>query len=634
MASFGDALRAAAGSWMGLVASSKKKKNDEAKRSGGAMATNASTGGANKNADPSSAQRSLAGAATTPGSHAAPSIGDDDGSILDALFAPARSVASSSASGASTTTSKWQRRPVSTRDGSSKGDGASGRSYGRSGSKSSAAGDDDARGIATTPGDAASSRASSRSASSKHGRRSGSRKSSDNGTVARMISTNIIAHDLDDREEDDVSISSGRSQSSQSSAGNSSIKRAREIIRENTCPELDTPSANAYGWSSAVRRMSRRRKSKSIWDLESGGMGNGSNVLGEKQTVRRRRRRCALVLTAIALAACTLAALVGLNVIPMVPHFGGSSPPRLGIGRGHDPRDEVDDEDTARAVPTLVPTEDGTVSSMAWYADWDAHRCVQDCDEREGSQSLSCGGRRREGWEESYDSAWACCKFAFESYLDEHWTVDECMAVSGGGGRARVDDSGPTAWPTPAGTERSTGGNGGMRPLRRRTVRPTRRPTRYQGQRPIAQQPSAYSVSSSSRASTELYYPDWDAKRCSLEESSGKKPWDTGYETDGECCRINFGWDETSVCYAGTAATTADVGFDRGTSKASSEEDESSSIEEEEPAAATPQLLYYAVWELNRCALENSSVKKPWDVGYQSDEECCCINYNYSRNRH
>ena len=96
----------------------------------------------------------------------------------------------------------------------------------------------------------------------------------------------------------------------------------------------------------------------------SWGVRDGNNVpvvaLGEKRMVCRRRR--ALVLSTIVLAACALAALVGLNAIPVrVPILGRSLPLRLGIGQGNP--HEV--KHNTRA-PTFVPTEDGTVSSMSW----------------------------------------------------------------------------------------------------------------------------------------------------------------------------------------------------------------------------------------------------------------------------
>lgn len=112
----------------------------------------------------------------------------------------------------------------------------------------------------------------------------------------------------------------------------------------------------------AVRRLSRKRNSSmSIWDLESGSSfvgGGGGLVPASSVKWLVRKKRCALVATMIVLAACAVAALVGLNVIPRVPL--GSVPPRLGVGQRGGPGGENTPEGD-RAL-TSVPTEDGTAS--------------------------------------------------------------------------------------------------------------------------------------------------------------------------------------------------------------------------------------------------------------------------------
>ena len=97
---------------------------------------------------------------------------------------------------------------------------------------------------------------------------------------------------------------------------------------------------------------------------------------------------------------------------------------------------------------------------------------------------------------------------------------------------------------------------------------------KYQKQRPSAiTQQSAYSGSSSSnRASVQSCNTQTGTRSVTHSKiRAGKRTWDPGYESDEECCRVNFGWDETSDYRVGTVTTT-DVSFGTETdSKTSSE---------------------------------------------------------------
>jgi len=39
--------------------------------------------------------------------------------------------------------------------------------------------------------------------------------------------------------------------------------------------------------------------------------------------------------------------------------------------------------------------------------------------------------------------------------------------------------------------------------------------------------------------------------------------------------------------------------------------------------------MYYANWDTNKCTLQSSLTKKPWDIGYETEEECCIPNFGW-----
>jgi len=47
------------------------------------------------------------------------------------------------------------------------------------------------------------------------------------------------------------------------------------------------------------------------------------------------------------------------------------------------------------------------------------------------------------------------------------------------------------------------------------------------------------------------------------------------------------------------------------------------------PATEDNKEMYYANWDTNKCTLQSSLTKKPWDIGYETEEECCIPNFGW-----
>jgi len=47
------------------------------------------------------------------------------------------------------------------------------------------------------------------------------------------------------------------------------------------------------------------------------------------------------------------------------------------------------------------------------------------------------------------------------------------------------------------------------------------------------------------------------------------------------------------------------------------------------PATEENKEMYYANWDTNKCTLQSSLTKKPWDIGYETEEECCIPNFGW-----
>ncbi|KAL7551747.1 hypothetical protein ACHAWF_014941, partial [Thalassiosira exigua] len=223
----------------------------------------------------------------------------------------------------------------------------------------------------------------------------------------------------------------------------------------------------------------------------------------------------------------------------------------------------------------------------------------------------------------------------------------------------------PTAAPVPANDEGE------------KTRRPSRRPPRPPqeverappapeptGSDPQASRPEAGEQKSDPQATRPesepktLHYPDWIRSKCAEADSSAKEAWETGFESDEECCRVNFGWDKDGACYAGpeepAAAETGegegedeaeetdedsdetgertDEDGDEGTDEEGADESADEDIEEGADLSnpvSTIAMRHYADWESRSCILADSTGKKAWEVGYDDDAECCRAHFGW-----
>ena len=137
---------------------------------------------------------------------------------------------------------------------------------------------------------------------------------------------------------------------------------------------------------------------------------------------------------------------IGLNVIS-VPLKKGS-PPALGVGQT--PHNDNDDQQNT----TLVPSEEDSISSIPWYADWNLYQCVKDC-----NGPPPCGGIM-ETSEKEFDSLKACCEVNFAEFINEHWSLDECLSVgnssAGMQGGVESGEAPSTPFPTLSPTTQTT----------------------------------------------------------------------------------------------------------------------------------------------------------------------------------
>ena len=252
--------------------------------------------------------------------------------------------------------------------------------------------------------------------------------------------------------------------------------------------------------------------------------------------------------------------------------------------------------------PTFMPTQEGSISTIPWYVDWTAYQCVQDC---EGPPP--CGGKKP-SWESSSGSLRRCCEVHFEGFFSEHWTLDDCMSMSGGSGGGEGGGEGTSDTLPGQGTQEGTVNY--PNPNKPKTGRPTRRPA-SSSEQTSAKPPQTYQGSPAN--SGMLYYADWNLSECTEEDSSTKKPWNVGYTTASECCLANFQWSESSDCYRGDGA---------------------GSVVDSLPAPAPADdprfsFLYHADFNVGKCIQVDAAKIERWQTGYESEDECCQSNFSW-----
>ncbi|KAL9188967.1 hypothetical protein ACHAXT_011457 [Thalassiosira profunda] len=337
----------------------------------------------------------------------------------------------------------------------------------------------------------------------------------------------------------------------------SSVFSLKRTSQAGTEDDSSAPSVVTSVRSSSTARPAR----DFIGDIETGGASSSGR--STKGWMVGRKRVCMWASLFVFLALGVVGALVGLDVISMKDDRSTA----LGIG------------DEGGAAPS--GGVEGS-SIIPWYVDWANYRCVQDC---AAELHPACGGPRP-GWEMSYAALQECCSEGFKAYIDEHWNVDECVALAGEG----VEAGEPTAWPTMMPTAEDDEDEIGQ------GSRPGRQP---QGP------PQVYQASPTNGGT--MFYASWDEKECFEEQAAKMKPWDVGYESSEECCQANFLWDKTSACFEGADG------------------------EESDEVEAPAPLMFYAEWDTKKCEERKATDVKAWDVGYESSDECCRMNFLFDK---
>ncbi len=132
--------------------------------------------------------------------------------------------------------------------------------------------------------------------------------------------------------------------------------------------------------------------------------------------------------------------------IIFVPKMG-SSP---ALGTGQTPEDGGED-------PTSSPTDKASVSAYRWRADWEAFRCVADCDGpyppcagappkkkkgRKGGTMADADSNDANDDDDNngvtFESLRECCGASFAGFVSRYWGPDECVGISGGVGVGRA----------------------------------------------------------------------------------------------------------------------------------------------------------------------------------------------------
>jgi hypothetical protein len=169
-----------------------------------------------------------------------------------------------------------------------------------------------------------------------------------------------------------------------------------------------------------------------------------------------------------------------------------------------------------------------------------------------------------------FNSLKECCYVNFAIFISEDWSMDECIIAD------------PAVWPTYQPT-----------PLQHELV------------------PAL------------LYYADWDTSKCTKEDSSTKKQWDMGYETEDECCVANFSWDKNIDCNSGendAASNSGDSDFVLSTPAPTALTD---------PLANT-SVNYHADFNAGKCVQDESTqTNGKYQESYETEEECCQFHFSW-----
>jgi len=346
--------------------------------------------------------------------------------------------------------------------------------------------------------------------------------------------------------------------------------KATSVYQPPILTDCEDDDGRVWLRKSIMSRKSTSLKSKSpftlkrarqlLVDIESGSQ-HLDQLSGEKNDkARSKKRKCVLiVITIIILVICVIAVLAVLHMISVVS-LDGILPGQTAndVEDIHNPETTNNIKDNQQ--PTQAPKDESDISGTPWYADLNAYRCVQDAGMLKSDH-------------EPFNSLKECCYVNFASFISEDWSMDECIIADA-------------------------------------AVLPTYQPT------PLQHAP----------ATALLYYADWETSKCIKEDSSTKKQWDMGYVTENECCVANFSWDENIDCNSGENDAASDSS------------DSEFLLSTPSPTALTyppAKILvnYYADFVAGKCVQgESTQTNGKYQESYETEEECCQINFGWDVN--
>lgn len=318
------------------------------------------------------------------------------------------------------------------------------------------------------------------------------------------------------------------------------------MSKESTSPKRDASST-------------AKRALQLLVDIESGSLDQHSGVKTDKAW--SKKRKCVLIGVFIFLVICVIAVLAVLHIISVISLDGilpGQTSTANDAKDVHGPQTTNNDKDDLGFVadvdvwPTYQPTQlqQTPVPALLFYANWDTSKCTE---EDSGT---------KKPWDVGYKTEDECCVANFSWDENSDCNSGENDAVSNGGDKDIV-----LSTPAPS---------------------------------VLAYPP----VSSAAK-----YYADFAAGKCVQDnstETNGK--YQASYETEGECCQINFSWDVNGICYVDGVSTPA-------------------------PAPTVRQINYYADWVAGKCVQDYSNqTNGEYQASYETEEECCQINFSWDAN--
>ena len=415
-----------------------------------------------------------------------------------------------------------------------------------------------------------------------------------------------------------------------------SLKSFRPNRRSETCGNnsVSSQASKTSGKSTTSTVISSNGGSRSVIDTAI-AMGDGFDVSRKKSetkkasqliddietcsgSARKRRKTFCNRLNSTMTRKCCAALFLLLGVVAVGTLYGLGLMPTSTSDRA------VDETLAEDSPPTPNPTEH--IYGPLWYVDWTSYQCRQDC---EGPSP--CGGHVN-SWDQTFPTLRQCCTVNFETYINKHWTLEQCMAAS------TISDS-PIATDYPTWSPHAS-------------ISPTESPVLTQ-------------------ASVTMYFADYEGRTCVEEYSSGKQDWDMGYPTYEECCEVNFSFVEDSPCNvsAGTEKSQIMYYADWETRKciadsqskyfdqrfASGEEccqDSFSwdptrlcfksieTLKQEEAVAddtirpqAQDDSEYYADFSKGKCLpWDKLDEQKSWQKVYPTEDECCTAHFSWDVN--